>query len=88
MAVTKLQNNGFGSFKKHLIFTVTKPHSEQLIKEGWEIVEETGSGTVFRFNFTGRGTGKDEEALFELSHALYGIVDDNCWWVCWERSVY
>ena len=86
--VAKLKSNGFGSFEKHLTFTVPKPYSEQLVKDGWEVVEENASGTVFKFCFTGRGTGKDEEALFELGHALHGIVPDDCFEIDWEKSVY
>lgn len=82
------KSNGFGSFEKHLTFTVTKQHSQNLIDAGFEFVEETGTGTVFKFSFTGRGTGKDGGALFELSHALYGTLPEDCWRVCWERSVY
>ena len=86
--VAKLKSNGFGSFEKHLIFTVPKPYSEELIKAGWEVIEEETSGTVFKYSFTGRGTGKNEEALFELGHELFGTVPDDCFEIDWERSVY
>ena len=85
---TKLNSNGFGSFHKHLIFTVTKLYSELLIKDGWDVVQETIIGTEFKFCFTGRGKGDDETALWELGYALPDGVPDNCWRVCWERSVY
>ena len=85
---TTPKSNGFGSFHKHLIFTVTKPHSEILIKKGWEVVQETLVGTEFQFSFTGRGRGNDETALWELGYALPENVPDNCWRICWERSAY
>ena len=86
--VSNLKSNGFGSFEKHLIFTVLKPHSHTLIEQDYEVIEQSATGTVFKFNFTARGTNKDEEALFELGHALYGIVPDDCFEIDWERSVY
>ena len=84
----KVKSNGFGSFHKHLIFTVTEPYSKILIKEGWEVVQERIVGTEFKFSFTGRGKGDDEKALWELGYALANGVPDNCWRVCWERSEY
>ena len=84
----KLKTNGFGSFRKHLIFTVTDPYSEILIKEGWEVVQKTIVGTEFKFSFTGHGKGDDETALWELGYALPAGVPDNCWRVTWNRSEY
>ena len=75
-------------FHKFLIFTVPKPFLEQLVKDGWEVVEEHTSGTEFKFSFTSRGKGDDELALYELGYALPDGVPDNCWKVCWDRSVY
>jgi len=86
--VAKLKSNSFGSFQKYLIFTVPEPHSLTLIEQDYEVIEQSATGTVFKFSFTGRKTGKDEEALFELSHELYGTVPDDCWRIDWERSVY
>ena len=86
--VTKLKSNDFGSFEKHLTFTVPEPHSETLSNAGWEVVGEGAGGTEFKLSFTGRGTGKDEEALWELAYALPKTVPDNCWRVCWVRSAY
>ena len=86
--VAKLKSNGCGSFEKHLIFTVPKPLSQTLIEQDYEVIEQSATGTVFKFSFTGRGTGKDEEALFELGHELFGTVPDDCFEIDWERSVY
>ena len=85
---TKLKSNSFGSFHKHLIFTVTEPYSELLINAGWEVVQETIVGTEFKFSFKGRGKGDDETALWQLGYALPDGVPDNCWRVGWGRSVY
>ena len=43
---TKLKSNGFGSFHKHLIFTINNEHSQKLIDEGWEEIENTASFRV------------------------------------------
>ena len=67
---TKLKSNGFGSFHKHLIFTVNNKHSQKLIDDGWVVLEETTAGTVFKFYFTSRKRGDDETALWELGYAL------------------
>ena len=80
--------NGFGSFQFHLVFTVNNKHSQKLIDDGWEVLEKTASGTVFKYYFTSRKRGDDETALWDLGYALPDGVPDNCWRVCWERSEY
>ena len=66
----QVKSNGFGSFQFHLVFTVTKPYSETLINAGWEFLEKTKTGTVFKYYFTSRKRGDDETALWELGYAL------------------
>jgi len=65
-----------------------KPHSELLIKEGWEVVQDTLVGTEFKFSFTGCGKGDDETALWELGYALPDGVPMNSYRIEWERSEY
>ena len=84
----KLQSNGFGSFHKKLIFSVTNAFSEQLKKAGWSVVGEWAGGNYFEYSFTSRGTGDDEGALWRLRHALPKNLPDNVWRVLWERSTY
>lgn len=86
--MTKLKSNGFGSFEKHLIFSVTEPHAKKLKQMGWEVVGEHVGGTEFKYSFTGRRKGDDESALWQLGHVLPETVPDNCWRVCWERSYF
>ena len=86
--VAKLKSNGFGRFHKYLLFIVPEPHSQTLIEQDYEVIEQSATGTVFKFSFTARGTNKDEEALFELGHELFGTVPEDCFKIDWERSVY
>jgi len=85
---TKPKTNGFGSFQLHLVFTVNNKHSQKLIDDGWEIQEETASGTVFKYNFTSRKRGDDETAMFELGHSLTEKIPIEGWRIDWDRSVY
>jgi hypothetical protein len=84
----KLKSNGFGSFHKKLIFTVTNDFSEQLNEAGWSDVGEHAGGTYFEYSFTSRGAGDDGEALRSLACALPENVPDNVWRVLWGRSQY
>ena len=85
---TQPKSNGFGSFHKHLIFTVNNKHSQKLVDADWEVLEETASGTVFKFYFTSRKRGDDETALWDLGYALPEGVPMDSYRVDWDRSVY
>ena len=83
---TTPKSNGFGSFQFHLVFTVNNEHSQKLIDDGWEVLEKTKAGTVFKFYFTSRKRGDDETALWDLGYALPKGVPDNSWRICWKKS--
>ena len=85
---TTPKSNGFRSFQFYLVFTVNNEHSQKLVDDGWEVLEETASGTVFKFYFTSRKRGDDETALWDLGYALPEGVPDNCWKICCDRSEY
>jgi len=85
---SKLKSNSFGSFEKQLTFSVTNAFSEQLKEADWQVVGEWAGGTYFRYSFSGRGRGHDEEALWSLGHALPENLPDGVWRVIWERSRY
>jgi len=84
----KLQSNGFGSFQLHLVCTVNNKHSQKLIDDGWEVLEETASGTVFKFYFSSRKRGDDETAMFDLLHSLPSEVDLEDIDIDWPKSVF
>ena len=85
---TKNQSNGFGSFELHLLFTVKEPHSQKLKDEGWEVVERSGSGSVFKYHFTSKKRGDDETVMYDLAYSLPKDVPfDDCR-IDWGRSVY
>ena len=86
--MTTPKSNGFGSFQFYLVFKVNNKHSQQLVDDGWEVLEETASGTVFKFYFSSRKRGDDETAMFELGHSLPKSVALDRWFIDWERSVY
>ena len=85
---TTPKSNGFGSFQFYLVFTVNSKHSQKLIDDGWEILEETASGTVFKYYFNSRKRGDDETAMFDLGHSLPKNVPIESWRIDWDRSEY
>ena len=85
---TTPKSNGFGSFQFYLVFTVNNEHSQQLVDDGWEVLEEAVSGTVFKYYFTSRKRGDDETALWDLGYALPDGVPMESYRIDWKRSVY
>ncbi|MEP1229088.1 MAG: hypothetical protein ABJG88_00285 [Litorimonas sp.] len=86
--LSKLNSNSFGSFEKHLIFSVPKQHAPLLEDAGWKVFQNSVIGTQFKFSFHNRGTGDDETVLFELMHALPETYEGNGLRVLWGRSEY
>ena len=70
------------------ILPLHKPYSEILIKDGWEVVQETIVGTEFKFSFKGRGKGDYETALWQLGYALPDGVPMESYLIDWDSSEY
>lgn len=76
--ITVIGTNGFGSYKKSILFSVPKEKAELLRQNCWEHVRDEGDRCVFKFNFVDTDRIDDETALYALKASLPSQLGPYC----------